>query len=61
MPQIEPIDIEFSEVGRRRPSPIRRWAANADDVERILNLAAGCALLSFAMYCVHLFLKNNFG
>lgn len=44
--KMEPIDVGFAVVRRRR-----RWKIDADTAEHVLRLIGGTALLGWAFYC----------
>jgi hypothetical protein len=47
----KPIDVKFSEVGKKRKAP---WWETPYLVADMLQLVFGCALLGFAGYCFSL-------
>ena len=53
---MRPINVDFAVVRRPR-APLMTF----DEGLRLAEIAVGLGLLSFALYCVHLFLRNNFG
>lgn len=54
---LEPIDVEFSEVGKVEGPA---WYETPYLFEDVLRLIYGTALWAFAGYCFHTWLANNF-